>query len=204
MQGYAWFANSLVYFGLFLAANDLGGSIYRNFIILSVADIPFAFLGIYFCERVGRKKTIVISMLAGGAACIAIAFVPSEAKLKYARIVFGRIGKSFILISFNGLYTWSAEIYPTNIRCVGNGYLEMACRVGGAASPWIAKGLQFIHKSAPFIVMGLVTITASLLCLSLPETKGKKTSEYFNDKEDIRNNVTMPTSYKMECSDGSE
>ena len=41
----------IVYFGLTLAADDLGGEIYRDYILLSLFEVASIFLAIYVCSR---------------------------------------------------------------------------------------------------------------------------------------------------------
>lgn len=49
--GFAWFVLGMVQFGLTFAANDLGGSFYINFILLSLSDIPGLLLQTFFQNR---------------------------------------------------------------------------------------------------------------------------------------------------------
>ena len=41
----------LVYYGLALAADDLGGEIYRDYILASLVEFPAVLLAIYLCNR---------------------------------------------------------------------------------------------------------------------------------------------------------
>ena len=41
----------LVYYGVALAADDLGGEIYRDYILASLLEFPASFLAIYLCNR---------------------------------------------------------------------------------------------------------------------------------------------------------
>ena len=173
VQGNAWLVNGMVYYGLSLAAGDLGGSLYRNFAILSAVEVPALILMVFLCDRIGRKRTTSGSMAIGSIACLAVAFIPSTGDFKLFRITLGILGKCCITISFSAIYTWSLEIYDTNIRAEGIGFLQVTSRIGAASSPWIAKGLKSLHRVAPFIVMGVLSLIASITLLVLPETKGK-------------------------------
>ena len=181
ISGYAWIVNGMVYYGLVLAAGDLGGSVYINFFLLSFVGIPANFMAIYLCQRVGRKKTVIISMLIASLFCIIVAFIPAENEGKIARITFGMIGKFCIGLSFGAIYVWSLEIYPTTIRANGMGFLQVASRVGAASAPWIAKGLLSLNRAAPFIVMGASALIATILLVFLPETRDRPTLETNED-----------------------
>ena len=41
----------LVYYGVALAADDLGGEIYRDYIVASLVEFPAVLLAIYLCNR---------------------------------------------------------------------------------------------------------------------------------------------------------
>ena len=176
-QGYVWFASGMVYYGLALAAKDLGGSLYLNFFLLTIVQIPSSIWTMDLCERFGRKKTAILSMFAASISCAAIAI----AQLKILRIIFGMIGKFCMSIVFSTLYVWAVELYPTNIRASGNGFLQVTSRMGAASAPWVAKGLLTLHMSAPFIVMATVSFLATGVLFLLPETKDVPTLETIED-----------------------
>ena len=187
VQGYSWLVNGMVYYGLSLAADDLGGNLYVNYILVSVIEFPAIASAIYFCDKFGRKKTILPSLLIGSISCILVAFIPNTGDSKYARIVFGMAGKFFVSVSFNGIYTWSIELFPTETRGEGMGFLQIAARLGAATSPFIAKGLKMFHHSAPFITMGALGIIGFGVQFVLPETRGVAITETSNDIEMKRN-----------------
>ena len=177
IQGFAWFVISMVYYGLSLAADDLGGSLYRNYVLVSMIEFPAHVVATYGCKRFGRKKTAIIPLTAGGIACILVPFIPIEGDANIARIMLGMFGKFCISITFDVIYTWSAEIYPTTIRAEGMGFLQITSRIGSASSPWVAKGLKSVHNAVPFVFMGVTSIIAAGLCMLLPETRGLPTAE---------------------------
>ena len=43
--------NALVYFGVALAADDLGGSMHFNYILSSVVEFPAAVVAIFGCNK---------------------------------------------------------------------------------------------------------------------------------------------------------
>ena len=185
VQGYAWLVNGMVYYGLSLAADDLGGSLYRNYVLVSIIEFPAIVMAIDFCQRFGRKKTVMYPMFIGASACILVAFIPSEGDFKFGRIILGMLGKLCITVSFDSIYTWSVELYPTNIRAEGMGFLQVTSRIGAASAPWVAKGLKTLHKTIPFIFMGIATFIAAALLIVLPETKGVATPETGEVKQEM-------------------
>lgn len=77
-QGFLFVSVSVCYYGLHLAADHLGGTIYRDFIILNVVEIPAAFIAIFGSNYFGRKRTTLLPSFISGVTCIAIAFIPKK------------------------------------------------------------------------------------------------------------------------------
>ena len=169
---FAWFANGLVYYGLAIAADDLGGSLYRNFVILSAVEIPAVIVSIDFSRRFGPKKTTLTSMFLGAIACLIIAFIPDKGEIKILKLILGMLGKFWYTMSLDVIYTWTMEMYPTNCRAEAMGFHQLVNKLGAASAPWIAKGLKFLHPVAPFVVMSSIGFVSSALAILLPETKG--------------------------------
>ena len=63
------------------------------------------------------------------------------------------------------------------------GLLQISSRIGAASAPWVAKGLKWVHKYAPFLVMGISSSIAVFCMMILPETKGTKTAEVMDDEK---------------------
>lgn len=201
IQGYAWMVNGMVYYGVAFAADDLGGSMYRDYILSCLVEIPAVFLAIYLCNKIGRKKTVLIPTLIAGLACIAASAIPTHnkrSKLIGLRVFFGIFGKFCITMSFDSIYTWSVELYPTVIRAAGMGYLQVAARVGSALAPWVAKGLIGIHVVLPFSLMGGSAIICAVLLLKLPETAYQPTAETFDDLNKSLNKQNLADDSKLE------
>eukprot|EP00794_Sanderia_malayensis_P010689 gene10689-11825_t len=137
---------------------------------------------------VGRKKTIVSSVSIAGLACVAASIIPNDGTRPHLiplRVCLGILGKFCISMSFDSIYTWSAELYPTVIRGVAMGYLQIAARLGSALAPWVARWLIGIHAVLPFSLMGGLAIIVAVLQLKLPETAFKPTAETFDDLDDV-------------------
>ena len=68
--------NAMVYYGLALGTDNLGGDPYINFMIAGAVEIPAYIMCVLLLNRVGRKKPLTVTMIFGGISCIASAFVP--------------------------------------------------------------------------------------------------------------------------------
>eukprot|EP00112_Aurelia_sp_Birch-Aquarium-sp1_P026069 Seg900.11 transcript_id=Seg900.11/GoldUCD/mRNA.D3Y31 product="Solute carrier family 22 member 13" protein_id=Seg900.11/GoldUCD/D3Y31 len=197
IQGYAWIVCGLVYYGVSFAADDLGGSMYRDFLLSTLVGFPATILYLFLSNRFGRKKTVIIPMLIAGISCILVAIIPKKGSKNMdwtaLRLFLGTLGKLCITVSFDCIYTWSTELYPTIIRGAGMGYLQIAARIGSALAPWVAKSLQGVHIVLPFSLMGGSSFICAILLLYLPETNNQKTAETIEDQLDANDASAIST-----------
>eukprot|EP00794_Sanderia_malayensis_P010690 gene10690-11827_t len=178
IQSFAWAVSGMVFYGMAFAAADLGGSMYRDFILISFIEIPADAVGIYLTQRIGRKKTTLILAFIGGVACIAIAAIPTDKhpKLTALRVCIGVFSKFCFAISYNALHLWSVELYPIVIRGMALGYLQAAACLGSLLAPWVANWLIEVHPALPFSLFGACAVISAALELKLPETACEATA----------------------------
>ena len=170
IQGYSWMIIAMIFYSLTFAVDDIGGSLYMNFFILHLmSGLPVLITLVYCCDRLGRKKTIIASLILTAASCLLLAFL-SEGHTKTAVAI---IGKFFVTNSFFGVYIWSAEILPTIMRSEGMRFLQGAARIGSAMAPIIVKVLIKFNRIVPFVLLGVLACIAFGLSFCLPETKFK-------------------------------
>ncbi|XP_068736416.1 solute carrier family 22 member 3-like isoform X1 [Montipora capricornis] len=131
----------------------------------------------------GRKKTIIAHMVAAGIAVVAVSLIPhgtNNTGFIAGRVTLGTLGKMFITTSFNAVYIFSAELFPTVVRNSGMGVVSVASRIGAASSPFVVQ-MTRINAILPFAVMGSLSFLAAVFCWILPETMGKSTAEVMED-----------------------
>jgi len=183
LQAFVWLVTGIAYFGISMAADDLGGSPYRDFVILSIFEVPALALAIEFCTRFGRKPSTLISLFVGGLACIVVVTIPLVGKIKVLRVLFGIFGKFSMAVTFNSICTWSVEIFPTSMRSEGMGFLHAIAHIGSASAPWIAQGLRPVARWLPFVMLGAPALVGAVCGIWLPETKATSPSILVNDEE---------------------
>ena len=174
IQAYVWLITSMVYYGLSLTAEELGGSIYRNFALVSIMECPGHIAGAFLSNRFGRKKTAMIPMFCAAITCASIPFIPTTHSLRFVRVVFGMFGKFFITTCYSCIYLWSAEIFPTSDRAKGIGLMQVFEMVGASCAPFVVMRMLSINMTAPFVFLGACGALASVLMVFLPETKWKQ------------------------------
>lgn len=193
---FAWFTNSMVYYGVLLSVGVLGGSLYLNFFLTSLIDIPSNFFVIWFmgwgrrilCNNFyGRKRALILCMALAAVFCVIVTVInPASDTDKGAtaiRIIFAVLGKFCINASFSTIYVFSSELLPTVIRNVGMGSMAVFDQTGASVAPFVVL-LGKVHPVIPFAVMSGFAFTAGCLCCVLPETLGQPTLETLEDTPD--------------------
>ncbi|XP_050392340.1 organic cation transporter protein isoform X1 [Patella vulgata] len=200
-----WFVVSMVFYGLSMNADSLGGNVYVNFELLTFMEVVAYVLCLLFLNRLGRKKVHCTSMLVGGLACIGTLFVNlyGDESLNWINIILALIGKIGAAAGFAVIFFYSAELFPTVLRNSFMGAGSVFARIGGMVSPYIADlgsvvGGNF-GPSLPLLICGLASIFAGCAALTLPETLHKDLPETINDAKKFgREPVVKPDSVKEE------
>ncbi|XP_045609975.2 solute carrier family 22 member 15-like isoform X1 [Procambarus clarkii] len=184
IQIYSWFVNSATYYGLTIAASNLGGDAYVSTALSGLIEIPACVVAIAIIDRIGRRLTLCGFMMIGGSACLCIQFLPTS--FSNVKTLLALCGKLSISASFSVCYIHSAEIFPTAIRNSGMGIVSVAARVGGMLAPLILM-LGDILPNLQFTALGIMTFVAGVLNLKLPETLGQPMPESVADILALRN-----------------
>jgi len=180
IQSYAWFVNGMVYYGISMASDNLGGDMYRDFILTSLVEIPANILVVVLGNKYGRRYTTISTMMLSGVSCGSVAFIPGDTDVpgyQWSRVALGMMGKLCITVSFNEIYLWSVELNPTVVRSQGMGVFQITSRLGAASAPWVAQWLTHFHGPLPFLLMGGLAISAAVVSFALSETKDVETAE---------------------------
>lgn len=138
---FAWIGSAFVSYGISLTSVSLAGDKYVNFVVVAVAGIPAMVLCYYMMESLGRRWTLFSSFLIGGASIISSKLVPLS--LNALSITFFFIGKLFITVAFTGLYVYTSELWPTNMRHSIMGVCSTMGRIGAMFAPFAPLLVSF-------------------------------------------------------------
>ncbi|XP_067647003.1 solute carrier family 22 member 3-like isoform X2 [Eurosta solidaginis] len=128
-----WFTHTLIALGLSLTSVTLAGNKYVNFQLNGLIQIPGLILPLLIVDRVGRRYSLCGSMLIcaicmGGTALLGRKHATIE-------LVLFLIGKFAITCSFQILYFFTSEIFPTNVRNTLLSFCSMVGRFGSMLAP---------------------------------------------------------------------
>lgn len=177
-----WFSVVFSYYGMFLwlptVMKEHGFSMINSFkyvLIMSLAQLPGYFTAAWLIERIGRKF-VLISFLFGTAIS---AYVFGGAENLTILLISGALLSFFNLGAWGGLYAYTPEQYPANVRGTGVGMAAAFGRIGGIIGPLlipilVSRNFTFQHI---FLVFCIAIFIGALAVLFL----GKETKEVVID-----------------------
>ncbi|XP_022286350.2 organic cation transporter protein-like [Crassostrea virginica] len=184
---YNWIAVALMYFGVTMHAGNIGGNFYLNFFLNGIVEFPALLFVILTMDRIGRKRLQCLCMVFGGVATICTIFSilfggDDFAWLTTTLSLFGKVGSA---ASFSVIYVMTLELYPTVLRNAALGGGSCIGRVGSMLAPYVASSGSMIDgafsTALPLVIFGVVSTSAGLLVLLVPESQHRKLPESVQD-----------------------
>ncbi|XP_059216864.1 organic cation transporter protein isoform X2 [Stomoxys calcitrans] len=167
---FCWFTHTLVALGLSLNSVNLGGNKYNNFMLNGLVQVPGLILPLFIMNSLGRRTSLCGSMLVC-ALCMGATIL--FGKYGYAtELILFLIGKFAITCSFQVLYFFTSEIFPTNVRNSLLSLCSMIGRIGSMIAPQTPL-LANYYEYAPQILFAGFALVSGCLTLLFPETSNK-------------------------------
>ena len=182
----SWFFNSLIYFALTLMSNTLHGSLYINYTLSILIEIPASLYCFFFLDKVGRRKSFAILSVIGGGSLIFMGVV-WHVNPENSGLILGLtcLGKFAVTGSYTVLYLYAPELFPTNLRSMGMGMGFISSRLGGMLAPF-AELLMNQVIYAPGILFGISSLVLSVTPYFLPETTGRQLPQTLHEMKQWR------------------
>lgn len=167
-----WFFISFGYYGIFTwLPNYLrsGGMqllpVYQNSFILALAQLPGYFSAAYFVERIGRRKTLTIYLLASAL----FTFLFAAATNLTWVIALGIWMSFFTLGAWGVIYAYTPEAYPTVLRATGMGAASGMTRIAGVLAPIMGGLLLGSGMGFPLAIFSAAYLIAGISAWLLPK-----------------------------------
>ncbi|XP_006903169.1 PREDICTED: solute carrier family 22 member 6-like isoform X2 [Elephantulus edwardii] len=175
-----WFATSFAYYGLVMDLQGFGVSIYLIQVIFGAVDLPAKLVCFLVINSLGRKAAQMASLLLAGICILINGVVPQDQTI--VRTSLAVLGKGCLAASFNCIFLYTGELYPTMIRQTGLGMGSTMARVGSIVSPLVSMTAE-LYPSTPLFIYGAIPVAASAVTALLPETLGQPLPDTVQDLE---------------------
>lgn len=167
------FTCSVVYYGLSLNVVNLETNLYLNVLLNAAAEIPAYLLTAILIDRFGRKPLGVGTQWLSGIFCIVGSLLGSQGIWKAVRMACGVLGIFGMAGTYNLLFVYAMELFPTVVRNAALGCAAQMAQLGALLAPLV-------------VVMGLWCSghVGGILMLYLPETMNKPLYDTMNGMAD--------------------
>ncbi|XP_074023165.1 solute carrier family 22 member 6-B-like [Numenius arquata] len=177
---FVWFSTSFAYYGLAMDLQNFDFNIYVIQLIFGAVDIPAKLVSILTITYVGRRFTQSVALILAGLAILANTLVPRD--LRILRTALAVFGKGCLAASFNCVFLYTGELYPTVIRQTGMGLANTMSRLGSIMAP-LVKIAGEVFPMLPFIIYGVAPVVSGLVAIFLPETRDMALPETVEEVE---------------------
>jgi len=185
IMSWIWFANSLIYYGLTLGSDSLGDDIFENTIFTGLSELPGYFMCYFAIDNafLGRRRTVILFMLFGGAGATLIDVFNLEGTQK---LILGLLTKMFISGTFGTIYVYTCELFPTSVRSISLGICSVAARMGGIACPYavnMGKLIKPNDNTPEYLLYAIYALSSAFLGIFLAETLNRPISDTVKELE---------------------
>ncbi|XP_009458954.1 PREDICTED: solute carrier family 22 member 6-A-like [Nipponia nippon] len=174
------FSTSFAYYGLAMDLQNFDVNIYVIQLIFGAVDIPAKLVSILTITFVGRRFTQSVALILAGLAILANILVPRD--LRTLRTALAVFGKGCLAASFNCVFLYTGELYPTVIRQTGMGLANTMARLGSITAP-LVKMAGDVFPALPFVIYGAAPVVSGLVAIFLPETRDTALPETVEEVE---------------------
>ncbi len=178
-----WAALVYTYYGVFIwlptiYSKEFSLTIVKSLewvLIITLFQIPGYYSATFLLDKIGRKKVLGIYLVLAGIASMALAL-----KIEIMWVSIWSIAISFFnLGAWAGLYTYTPELYPTDIRGLGTGFAASIGRIAGILAPMITGYLYATSGLfGPYAIIAFTHIIAGAIVVLIGiETMGRTLEE---------------------------
>ena len=146
-------------------------------LVITLIQVPGYYSAALLLDKIGRKWILSIYLAVSGIACLLLSTTTNVNLI----LLYSGVISFFNLGAWAALYTYTPELYPTELRGTGSGAAASIGRLAGIAAP-AATGYLFAVSRGDlfyaFLVFSLVHLVAAAVVAGFgEETKGKTLEE---------------------------
>uniref|UniRef100_A0A8D0HEQ9 Synaptic vesicle glycoprotein 2C n=1 Tax=Sphenodon punctatus TaxID=8508 RepID=A0A8D0HEQ9_SPHPU len=133
----------------------------------TLAVLPGNIVSALLMDRIGRITMLGGSMVLSGISCFFLWFGTSESMMIGMLCLYNGLTIS----AWNSLDVITVELYPTDRRATGFGFLNALCKAAAVLGNLIFGSLVSITKAVPILLASTVLVCGGLVGLRLPDTR---------------------------------
>ncbi|NWT56832.1 SV2C protein, partial [Erythrocercus mccallii] len=133
----------------------------------TLAVLPGNIVSALLMDRIGRLTMLGGSMVLSGISCFFLWFGTSESMMIGMLCLYNGLTIS----AWNSLDVITVELYPTDRRATGFGFLNALCKAAAVLGNLIFGSLVGITKAIPILLASTVLVCGGLVGLRLPDTR---------------------------------
>ncbi|XP_029561806.1 solute carrier family 22 member 13 isoform X2 [Salmo trutta] len=192
---FAWMSVNLSYYCLSFNVGNFGLNIFLTQLMFGLTEIPGHILCICILEYLGRKTSLMSTLLTGGFTCFLILAVPQDNAVAITALA--TAGRFFMNNAGSICNVYVQELFPTSVRQTATGLGSIAIRIASMLSPML-NILATYHWSIPTIVFSSLSLVGGALVFLLPETRRTELPDSTDEAEGKRN-VTIAMKIEKGC-----
>ncbi|KAK5772541.1 hypothetical protein PVK06_048830 [Gossypium arboreum] len=163
------FTCSVVYYGLSLNVVNLETNIHLSVLLNAVAEMPAFTITAVLLDRFGRKPLAIGTQWFSAIFCLTGSVVGSVRMWEVIKMGCGVLGIFGMAGTYNLLFIYTAELFPTVVRNAALGSATQAAQMGAILAPFVVV----LGGILPFLVFGICGLVGGMLAYCLPETLNK-------------------------------
>ncbi|KPJ00906.1 PREDICTED: solute carrier family 22 member 5-like [Papilio xuthus] len=193
-----WFTITLINYGMMISAVLIDGDKYLNFALLMLMDVPANLLCWLALARCRRRLPLIISFTLGGLFCILHSVLlnggdgedGAGAGYAWAGLALFMAFETLATFSYNIVYTYTSELFPTYTRNSLHALCASAGRLGALLAPQMPL-LMTYWSGLPAMIFGVTSLASGALTLLMPETAGTRLPDTIREAENIGKNCPV-------------
>lgn len=179
-----WLMISFTYFGIYMTSNYLAGDRFLNFFLTASMEVIAGVILLKTLTKFSRRNSIAGFQILAGVSLISLAVLKGIGEktqtMKILTITFTLFGMLGASGAFSGVWLYTPEIYPTNLRSAGTGLASASSRVSSMLAP-LTRLMAGQVPWAPGTIFGTGCLMACALLFLLPETRDQQLPQTMED-----------------------
>lgn len=174
-----WSLVSLLFESNVRNIENLPYSIYVTYTIYSFLEFPSDIAAIWGLDILGRRLSAILGIFGF---FLTTLICGTAIEFSTVVVIFGMIGRLFIIYSMNVASQLTLEVVPTQLRGQGSALANVCAQISTFFAPQIVYS-QVIGPRMPYLLMGLLSLIGCLVSIFLPETSGIKLPDSIEEAE---------------------